>query len=76
MKLLIEAFTKFVCGLLMVGLLIFLPAGTFAYTYGWLLIGLLFGPMPGGPPLPGPLPGPPMGGIPGLPCEAEELYCF
>ena len=45
MKLLIEAFTKFVCGLLMVGLLIFLPAGTFAYTYGWLLIGLLFGPM-------------------------------
>ena len=45
MKLLIEALTKFVCGLLMVGLLIFLPAGTFAYTYGWLLIGLLFGPM-------------------------------
>ena len=45
MKLLVEALTKFTCGLLMVGLPIFLPAGTFAYTYGWLLIGLLFGPM-------------------------------
>ncbi len=45
MKLLIEALTKFVCGLLMVGLLIFLPAGTLAYTYGWLLVGLLFVPM-------------------------------
>ena len=45
MKLLIEALTKFVCGLLLVGLLIFLPAGTIGYTYGWLLIGLLFGPM-------------------------------
>lgn len=45
MKLLIEALTKFTCGLLMVGLLIFLPAGTFAYPYGWLLVGLLFVPM-------------------------------
>lgn len=45
MKLLVEALTKFVCGLLMVGLLIFLPAGTLRYPYGWLLIGLLFGPM-------------------------------
>ena len=45
MKLLINALAKFACGLLMVGLLIFLPAGTLAYTYGWLLIGLLFGPM-------------------------------
>ena len=45
MKLLIEALTKFTCGLLLVGLLIFLPAGTFCYTYGWLLMGLLFGPM-------------------------------
>ncbi len=45
MKLLMEALTKFTCGLLLVGLLIFLPAGTLAYTYGWLLIGLLFGPM-------------------------------
>ena len=45
MKLLIEALTKFACGLLLVGLLIFLPAGTLAYTYGWLFVGLLFGPM-------------------------------
>ena len=45
MKLVVEALTKFSCGLLMVGLLIFLPAGTLSYTYGWLLIGLLFGPM-------------------------------
>ena len=45
MKLLIEALTKFTCGLLLVGLLIFLPAGTLSYTYGWLLIGLLFIPM-------------------------------
>lgn len=45
MKLLAEALTKFACGLLMVGLLVFLPAGTLAYTYGWLLIALLFVPM-------------------------------
>ena len=45
MKLLIEALTKFTCGMLMVGLLIFLPAGTLGYTYGWLFIGLLFIPM-------------------------------
>jgi protein-S-isoprenylcysteine O-methyltransferase Ste14 len=45
MKLLIEALTKFTCGLLLVGLLIFLPAGTLSYTYGWLLVSLLFGPM-------------------------------
>lgn len=45
MKLVVEALTKFSCGLLMVGLLIFLPAGTLSYTYGWLLIGQLFGPM-------------------------------
>ena len=45
MKLLMEAIMKFACGLLLVGLLIFLPAGTLGYTYGWLLVGLLFGPM-------------------------------
>ena len=45
MKLLINALTKFTCGLLLVGLLIFLPAGTLRFTYGWLLIGLLFVPM-------------------------------
>ena len=45
MKLLINALTKFFCGLLLVGLLIFLPAGTICFTNGWLLIGLLFIPM-------------------------------
>lgn len=45
MKLLIHALTKYLCGLLLVGLLIFLPAGTLAFAEGWLLIGLLFGPM-------------------------------
>ena len=45
MKLLINALTKFICGLILVGLLIFLPAGTIHYTGGWLLVGLLFIPM-------------------------------
>lgn len=45
MKLLINALTKFFCGLLLVGLLIFLPAGTLNYACGWLFVGLLFGPM-------------------------------
>ena len=45
MKLLINALTKFICGLILVGLLIFLPAGTLHYPCGWLLIGLLFIPM-------------------------------
>lgn len=45
MKLLLEALTKFVCGLLLVGLLIFLPAGTLNYPLGWLLVGVLFVPM-------------------------------
>ena len=45
MKLLTEALVKFTCGLTMVALLIFLPAGTWNYPYGWLLVGLLFGPM-------------------------------
>lgn len=45
MNLWMEALIKVTCGLLLVGLLIFLPAGTIAYTYGWLLMGLLFIPM-------------------------------
>ena len=36
---------KFFSGLALVGLLLFLPAGSFAYWQGWLLIGLLFVPM-------------------------------
>ena len=45
MKLFINALVKFFCGFLLVGLLIFLPAGTLAFAKGWLLMGLLFGPM-------------------------------
>ena len=45
MKLAVEALIKFTCGLLLVGLLLFLPAGTLSYTYGWLFVGLLFVPM-------------------------------
>ena len=45
MKLVTEALLKFTLGLLLVGALIFLPAGTLLYFNGWLLVGLLFGPM-------------------------------
>lgn len=45
MKLVAEALLKFSVGLLLVGALIFLPAGTLLYFNGWLLVGLLFGPM-------------------------------
>ena len=45
MKLLFSALLKFFCGLLMVGVLIFLPAGTLQFAKGWLLMGLLFLPM-------------------------------
>lgn len=45
LKLLTSAITKFALGLVLVGLLLFLPAGTFAYRQGWLLIGILFVPM-------------------------------
>ncbi len=45
MKLFLEAVVKFTCGALLVGALIFLPAGTLGYAYGWLLMGLLFVPM-------------------------------
>ena len=44
-KLFVQAITKFLTGLLLVGVLIFLSAGTFAYWQGWLLIGILFIPM-------------------------------
>ena len=44
-KLFVKAITKFLSGLILVGLLLFLPAGTFAYPQGWLLMGILFVPM-------------------------------
>ena len=45
MKLLANSLIKYVCGVILVGALIFLPAGTILYPNGWLLMGLLFGPM-------------------------------
>ena len=44
-NLFIQALTKFVTGLILVGVLLFLPAGTFAYRQAWLFIGILFVPM-------------------------------
>ena len=44
-KLLFQGLTKFALGVILVGLLIFLPAGTLNYWNGLLLMGLLFIPM-------------------------------
>ena len=44
-KLFSQAIVKFLSGLLIVGLLLFLPAGTFAFRQAWLLMGILFVPM-------------------------------
>ena len=43
--LLVRALAAYAAGLLAVGLLVFLPAGTFAYPCGWLFMGILFIPM-------------------------------
>ena len=40
-----EAIIKFLLGVVLVGVLVFLPAGTFRYFGGWLLMGILFVPM-------------------------------
>lgn len=45
MKLLLNGLAKFICGFLIIGLLIFLPAGTINFTDGWILICLLFIPI-------------------------------
>lgn len=45
LSLFIQALSKYLAGVLLVGLLIFLPAGTFSYFGGWLLMGILFLPM-------------------------------
>ena len=44
-KLFFEAIIKIILGVVLVGLLIFLPAGTLNYFNGWLLMGILFIPM-------------------------------
>ena len=44
-KLFLGAITKFLLGIILIGALIFLPAGTFYYFNAWLLMGILFIPM-------------------------------
>lgn len=44
-KLFIGAIIKFLLGVILVGLLVFLPAGSLSYTNGWIFMGVLFIPM-------------------------------
>ena len=44
-KLFFEAIIKFLLGVMLVGLLIFLPAGTLKFFSGWLFMGVLFIPI-------------------------------
>ena len=44
-KLFIEAIAKFSLGVVLLGLLIFLPAGTIKFLNGWIFMGVLFIPM-------------------------------
>ncbi len=44
-KLFVQAITKVTFGILLIGLLIFLPAGTLSFLRGWLLMAVLFIPM-------------------------------
>ena len=44
-ELFIQAIVKFSLGMILVGLLIFLPAGTIRFWNGWMLMGILFVPM-------------------------------
>ena len=45
MKLVLNALAKFMAGVILVGCLLFLPAGTLRYPGGWLFMGVLFVPM-------------------------------
>lgn len=44
-KLFIQAIGKFIFGVILLGVLVFVPAGTINYPNGWLLIAVLFVPM-------------------------------
>jgi protein-S-isoprenylcysteine O-methyltransferase Ste14 len=44
-SLFLQAISKFILGVALVGLLIFVPAGTMCFFNGWLLMGILFVPM-------------------------------
>ncbi len=45
MKLFIKAITRFIAGVILVGALLFIPAGSFNYWNAWIFMGLLFIPM-------------------------------
>lgn len=45
MKLFLQAIFKFLLGVVLVATLLFLPAGTFSFFNGWLLMAMLFVPM-------------------------------
>ena len=44
-KLFFSAIFKFILGVLIIGALLFLPAGSFAYIQAWIFLGILFVPM-------------------------------
>jgi protein-S-isoprenylcysteine O-methyltransferase Ste14 len=44
-KLFFQAILKFTLGVVLVGVLLLAPAGTFCYVEGWILMGILFVPM-------------------------------
>ena len=44
-KLFGQGIIKFVCGVVIIGILLFVPAGSFGFWQGWLLMGILFVPM-------------------------------
>ena len=45
LKLFFGAIAKFLLGIVLVGVLVFLPAGTLNYLYGWIFMAILFVPM-------------------------------
>ena len=45
MKLVLNALTKYLFGVTITGLLLFLPAGTVKWINGWVFMVILFGPM-------------------------------
>lgn len=44
-KLLLQTILKFLLGVVLVGLLVFLPAGTISFFNGWIFMAVLFVPM-------------------------------
>ena len=44
-ELFVQAITKIVFGIILMGILLFIPAGTLGYMNGWLFMGVLFIPM-------------------------------